>query len=109
MRCEQDRSGGWTPVALSSQAVCHGAISAWRKESLFLSTTKGLYGPMVAPVGKPGLWWSSQGPVRRGGNEDEGQGSRSWGKAAKGPGQEGREGVLLLGMCRRHKALTCSR
>lgn len=43
MRCEQDRSGGWTPVALSSQAVCHGAISAWRKESLFLYYKRALW------------------------------------------------------------------
>lgn len=39
----------------SSQVVWHGAASAWRKESLFLPNTIGLYGPMVAPAWRPGL------------------------------------------------------
>lgn len=86
---EGDGGGGGTRTGLwptfSSQAVGHGATSAWRKGSLFLPNTKGLYGPVVAPAGRPALWWSSRGPVGRGGDEAEDQGSRSWEEAEMGP------------------------
>lgn len=50
------------PHVFRSQVVCHGAASAWRKESLFLPNTKGLCGH--APASRPGL-------VERSGNEAE--------------------------------------
>lgn len=61
------------PPAFGSQAVCHGAASAWKKESPFLPNTKRLYGLLwLQPGGQD--WWSSQGPVGRGGNGAEDQG-----------------------------------
>lgn len=52
----QGRVGAGPWSTFSSQAVRYGATSAWRKGCFFLSNTKGLYGPVVALVGRPGLW-----------------------------------------------------
>lgn len=57
--------------------------------SLFLSNTKGLCGPIVAPAGRPGLGWSSRSPVGQGGDEAEDRGSSCWREAEMGPGSGG--------------------